>query len=358
MSLSVGIVGLPNVGKSTLFNALTKSKQANAANYPFCTIDPNVGVVEVPDERLRQLAEVSRSKKIVPTIVEFVDIAGLVAGASKGEGLGNKFLAHIREVDAILQVLRFFSDDNVINTQGRVDPKRDAEIINLELALADMATVEKRIDNLKEEAKNPSHKEARKQLEICGRIYSALETGKAVRTLNLTEDEKKFARSMNLLTIKPILYVLNTDETVLSGDLPDVESGSEQIHISAKIEAELADLTNEEASEYLKELGIKQSGLDKLISASYRLLELITFFTSGEPETRAWTVRKGTKAPQAAGVIHTDFIKGFIKADVVNWKDFVAVGGWGNVREKGKLRLEGKEYEVKDGDTIYFHVNT
>ncbi|MDD5589802.1 MAG: redox-regulated ATPase YchF [Candidatus Portnoybacteria bacterium] len=354
--LKVGIVGLPNVGKSTLFNALTKSKQANVANYPFCTIDPNVGVVEVPDERLARLAEISKSKKIVPTIVEFVDIAGLVAGASKGEGLGNKFLSHIREVDAIVQVLRVFTDSNIINTQGWVDPKKDAEIINLELALADLATVQKRLENLKSASKNPNDKESPKALAACEKIYAALETGKPARSVALEEDEKELIRDLNLLTIKPILYVLNTDEAVFE-QLPIIEEGAAQIEISARLEAELTELPENEAKEYLKSLNIQQTGLDKLISASYKLLGLITFLTSGEPETRAWTVKAGTKAPQAAGAIHTDFIKGFIKADVINWRDFLACGGWSRARESGKLRLEGKEYIVQDGDVIYFHVN-
>ncbi len=372
MSLSVGIVGLPNVGKSTLFNALTRSKQADAQNYPFCTINPNVGVVEVPDERLQKLAEVSKSKKIIPTIIEFVDIAGLVAGASKGEGLGNKFLSHIREVDAIVQVVRDFSDPNVVNTQNSVDPKRDSEIINIELALADLSTVQKRLEALKSAAKNPANKEAPRQLEVCEKIYETLEQGNPARSLNLADDEKELIRDLNLLTMKPILYVLNTDEKKVSENPPQPslkgggtgtpplggEGGDFIIQISAKLESELADLPENEAKEYLKSLGIEESGLDKLIKASYKILDLITFLTSGEPETRAWTVKNGAKAPQAAGVIHTDFIKGFIKADVVDWKDFISLGGWPRLKESGKMRLEGKEYVVKDGDVIFFHVNT
>jgi len=357
MSLSVGIVGLPNVGKSTLFNALTRSKQANVANYPFCTIDPNVGVVEVPDSHLAKLAEVSKSKKIIPTIIEFVDIAGLVAGASRGEGLGNKFLSHIREVDAIVQVVRAFSDTNIINVQGKVDPKSDAEIVNVELALADLATTQKRIESLKSDVKNPALKEASKQLEVYEKIYTALEQGKPVRSLNLSDDEKAIIRDLNLLTTKPVLYVLNTDENK-NAEVPIMEDDAEQIEISAKLESDLADLSENEAREYLKTLGIQETGLDKLIKASYKLLGLITFLTSGEPETRAWTVRQGTKAREAAGVIHTDFIKGFIKADVIGWQDFVSLGGWPHLKESGRMRLEGKEYIVQDGDVIYFHVST
>ncbi len=356
MSLSVGIVGLPNVGKSTLFNALTRSRQANVQNYPFCTIDPNVGVVEVPDERLKKIAEVSKSKKIIPTVIEFVDIAGLVAGASKGEGLGNKFLSHIREVDAIVQVVRSFSDANIINVQGKVDPKSDAEIVNVELALADLATIQKRIESLKSDVKNPALKEASKQLLVCEKIYTALEQGKPVRSLNLSDDEKALIRDLNLLTTKPVLYVLNTDENKNAG-VSIMEDGAEQIEISAKLESDLADLSENEAREYLKTIGIQETGLDKLIKASYKLLGLITFLTSAEPETRAWTVRKGTKAREAAGVIHTDFIKGFIKADVIGWQDFVSLGGWPHLKESGRMRLEGKEYIVQDGDVIYFHVN-
>jgi len=357
MALSVGIVGLPNVGKSTLFNALTRSKQANVQNYPFCTIDPNVGVVEVPDDRLEKLAEISKSKKTIPTIIEFVDIAGLVAGASKGEGLGNKFLSHIREVDAIVQVVRAFSDANVVNTQGKVDPKSDAEIINIELALADLATVQKRIEALQNAVKNPANKEALRQLEITEKICDAIKKGQLVRSLDLSDDEKELIRDLNLLTIKPVLYVLNADENKQS-EIPKIDPHSEQIEISAKLEAELADLPADEALEYLKSLGLQESGLDKLIKATYKLLNLITFLTSGEPETRAWTVRAGTKAREAAGVIHTDFIKGFIKADVISWQDFVTLGGWPHLKESGKMRLEGKEYVVHDGDVIYFHVST
>ncbi len=360
---------MPNVGKSTLFNALTRSKQANVQNYPFCTIDPNVGVVEVPDERLAKLAEVSKSKKIIPTVIEFLDIAGLVAGASKGEGLGNKFLAHIRETDAILQVVRGFSDSDVINTRGKVDPVSDAEVVNMELALADLATVQKRLDSLESAVRNPANKEAVKQFEVCQKIMAVLSQGQSVRSLNLSDDEKNMVRDLNLLTIKPILYVLNVDEDKAgpvakinkfdsAADATKFSEQAEQIEISAKLEAELADLPENEAREYLKTLGIQETGLDKLIKASYKLLGLVTFFTTAEPETRAWTVKQDTKAPQAAGVIHTDFIKGFIKADVVDWPDFVKFGGWSRIKETGKMRLEGKDYIVRDGDVIYFHVST
>jgi hypothetical protein len=358
MSLSVGIVGLPNVGKSTLFNALTRSKQADAQNYPFCTIDPNVGVVEVPDFRLQKLAEISHSKKVIPTAIEFIDIAGIVKGASEGEGLGNKFLSHIREVDAIVQVVRSFSDSNVIHVHNKVDPKEDAEVINLELALADLQTVSKRLDTTKRSAKGASAKEFEKQIELLDRVEKQLQAGKPARELEYNEDETILIKELQLLTMKPMLYVVNVDESSKTETLvPKVSESTPQIEISAKLEAELADLSPEEAKEYLKELGMSETGLDKLISASYKLLNLITFLTSGEPETRAWTVRRGAKAPESAGVIHTDFIKGFVKADVVNWEDFVSAGGWSKIKETGKMRLEGKEYVMQDGDVCYFHIN-
>lgn len=359
MSLSVGIVGLPNVGKSTLFNALTRSKQADAQNYPFCTIDPNVGVVEVPDFRLQKLAEISRSKKVIPTAIEFVDIAGLVKGASEGEGLGNKFLSHIREVDAIVQVVRAFSDSNVIHVHNKVDPHSDAEVINLELALADLQTISKRLDTTKRSAKGASAKEFEKQIELLERVEKQLQAGKPARELEYNEDEILLMKELQLLTMKPMLYVVNIDENLKSQMTNyKVSDSVPQIEISAKLEAELADLSSEEAKEYLQELGMTETGLDKLIFASYKLLNLITFLTSGEPETRAWTVHRGAKAPEAAGVIHTDFIKGFVKADVANWEDFISAGGWSKVKETGKMRLEGKEYVVKDGDVCYFHINS
>ena len=357
MSFSIGIVGLPNVGKSTLFNALTRSKQANAANYPFCTIDPNVGVVEVPDSRLAQLAAVSKSQKIIPTTIEFVDIAGLVKGASEGEGLGNKFLSHIREVDAIAQVVRAFSDENVIHVHNRVDPKDDAAIINTELALADLQTVEKRLENAKRMAKGAGAKEYQPQVETLEKINTHLQSGQPVRQLSFSDDEKELVKELHLLTMKPMLYVVNVDENKNKQPVATIDPSAAQIEISAKLEAELADLSPEEARQYLHELGVEQTGLDKLVVAGYKLLNLITYFTSGEPETRAWTVAAGSKAPEAAGVIHTDFVKGFVKADVVGWKDFVDVGGWSKLRESGKMRLEGKEYVVRDGDVCYFHIN-
>ncbi len=364
------------MGKSTLFNALTRSKQADAQNYPFCTIDPNVGVVEVPDFRLQKLSEISHSKKVIPTAIEFIDIAGIVKGASEGEGLGNKFLSHIREVDAIVQVVRSFSDSNVIHVHNKVDPKEDAEVINLELALADLQTVSKRLDTTKRSAKGASAKEFEKQIELLDRVEKQLQAGKPARELEYNEDETILIKELQLLTMKPMLYVVNVDEArtgssavipAASGNPVPIESSgfpiklgmtsAPQIEISAKLEAELADLSPEEAKEYLKELGMNETGLDKLISASYKLLNLITFLTSGEPETRAWTVRRGAKAPEAAGVIHTDFIKGFVKADVVGWEDFVSAGGWSKIKETGKMRLEGKEYVMQDGDVCYFHIN-
>ncbi|KKW33886.1 MAG: GTP-binding protein YchF [Parcubacteria group bacterium GW2011_GWA2_53_21] len=355
MSFSIGIVGLPNVGKSTLFNALTRSKQANVANYPFCTIDPNVGVVEVPDERLVKLSEVSKSKKIIPTVIEFVDIAGLVKGAAEGEGLGNKFLSHIREVSAIAQVVRAFTDNDVVHVHNRVDPKDDAAIINTELALADLQTVEKKLENAKRMMKGPGAKEYAPQAALFEHVYKKLEAAEPARELEYTETELEIMRNLHLLTMKPMLYVVNTDEGVKN--VEKISSAAEQIEVSAKLEAELADLSPAEAKQYLKDLGIEQTGLDKLIVSSYKLLNLVTFLTSGEPETRAWTVKANTKAPDAAGVIHTDFVKGFIKADVVNWEDFVAAGGWLKIRETGKMRLEGKDYIIKDGDLVYFHIN-
>ncbi len=359
MSCSIGIVGLPNVGKSTLFNALTRSKQANAANYPFCTIDPNVGVVEVPDERLQKLTQVSKSQKTIPTTIEFIDIAGIVKGASEGEGLGNKFLSHIREVDAIAQVVRAFSDENVIHVHNRVDPKDDAAIINTELALADLQTVEKRLKAARTSAKGAGAKEFQSQVDLFEKIFNHLQTGSPARQLEYTDDEIALVQELHLLTMKPMLYVVNNDEENKKTRKQEniIDETATQIQISAKLEAELADLSPEEARQYLHELGIEQTGLDKLIVAGYKLLNLITFLTSGEPETRAWTVKADTKAPEAAGVIHTDFVKGFVKADVVNWQDFVAAGGWSKLRETGKMRLEGKEYIIKDGDVCYFHIN-
>jgi hypothetical protein len=355
MSLSLGIVGLPNVGKSTLFNALTKSKQANVANYPFCTIDPNVGVVEVPDNRLRQLAGVSKSAKTIPAAIEFVDIAGLVKGAAEGAGLGNKFLSHILETDAILQVVRAFTDKNSMHVHDRVDPSDDADIINTELALADLETVKKRVEAVERTMKSGIKKEAEAEAALFRRVFAQLSEGKPVRNLPFTDEERLWVKELQLLTMKPMLYVVNVDET--QDSKPKTQDfDAPAIFVRAKLEAELAELSPEDAAAYMKEIGMTETGLDSLIRARYELLHLITYFTSGEPETRAWTVTRGAKAPEAAGVIHTDFIKGFIKADAVNWQDFVACGGWSGARDTGKLRLEGKEYVVKDGDVCFFHI--
>lgn len=353
MSLSIGIVGLPNVGKSTLFNLLTK-KGVEAANYPFCTIDPNVGVVKVPDFRLDKLAAISNPKRIIPTTIEFVDIAGLVAGASKGEGLGNKFLAHIRECDAICEVIRDFKDKNIIHVDGRIDPASDKETINTELILADLATIEKRLDKVKREAKS-GDKELINQARILEIIYNHLAAGRAVRELEFTEEDLPFVKSLTLLTIKPILYLLNIDETHTG----DVLSGTKDlvIKINVKLEEEIINLQEEDQAEYIKELGLEQSGLDKLIQSSYKLLGLDTFFTTGPDETRAWTIKHGTKAPQAAGEIHTDFIKGFVRAEVINWEKFVECGGEIKAKELGLVRTEGKEYVVADGDICNFLIN-
>lgn len=354
MPLSIGIVGLPNVGKSTLFNALTRSKQANAANYPFCTIEPNTGVVEVPDARLAQLAAISKSKKIVPTIIEFVDIAGLVRGASKGEGLGNKFLAHIREVDAIVQVVRSFSDPNVTHVHNKVDPNEDIAVIETELALADLEGAKKRLEQISKQLRSGADKKLLQQKEVLEAIVADLEQGCAVRDHARFAEFKELFRDLQLLTAKPQLIMINTDDG--APGIATLNTKSPVIFVSARLEAELADLSPEEAAAYLKELGVEQSGLDKLIVAGYKLLNLITFLTSGEPETRAWTVHAGATAPQAAGIIHTDFEKGFIRAEVVKWRDFVANDGWAGCKERGLMRLEGKEYVVQDGDVCYFHV--
>lgn len=354
MPLSIGIVGLPNVGKSTLFNILTK-KGVDASNYPFCTIEPNVGVVRVPDFRVEKLAEISKPAKTIYTTIEFVDIAGLVAGASKGEGLGNKFLAHIRECDAICEVVREFKDTNVIHVDGRVDPESDKETINLELILADLATIEKRLEKSRREAKS-GNKEIIFQNEISERIFKHLESGKAVRDLEFTEEEMVFVKSLCLLTIKPMIYLLNIDEGYGGENILKAEK-EEVIAVNVKLEEEIASLPEEEQAEYIKELGLEQSGLDKLIRGAYDILGLDTFFTTGPDETRAWTIKKGTKAPQAAGTIHTDFIKGFVRAEVISFDQFIAAGGDAKARELGTLRVEGKEYIVKDGDICNFLIN-
>ncbi|MCX7779269.1 MAG: redox-regulated ATPase YchF [Patescibacteria group bacterium] len=349
MGFSVGIVGLPNVGKSTLFKALTK-KQVEIANYPFTTIKENVGVVKVPDERLEKLAEVLKPKEIIPTHIEFIDIAGLVKGAHKGEGLGNQFLAKIREVDLICHLLRSFESKNVPHPSGEINPKSDLEVIDLELMMADLATLEKRLEKIKKEARS-GEKKAMKELEILEKIKEGLVKGVATRNLNLTPEEKEEIQDLNLLTIKPVIYVLNISEE----DISETKFGLGQaIPICAKLEAELAELSPEEEKEYLASYGLKRSQLDNLIVAAYQTLNLITFFTCQNQILQAWTIEKGTKAPEAAGKIHTDFAKGFIKAEVINWQDLVKVGSEHLAREKGLMRIEGKDYLVQDGDVIHF----
>lgn len=356
--LSIGIVGLPNVGKSTLFNALTSSKQADAQNYPFCTINPNIGTVEVPDDRLESLASTSKSIKKIPTAIEFVDIAGLVKGASEGEGLGNKFLSNIRNVDAIAHVVRSFTDKNVTHVHNKIDPKDDADIINLELMLADLQSVSKRLEKISKEAKGVKAKEMSGELSLLKRLEKHLETGKFAKQMEYTEDEKLIVEELHLITMKPMMYILNTDEENMDKEkeIPLYDHNSTVVSVSAKIEAEIAELPPEEIKEFMSELGMNRSGLDKIITAGYKLLDLITYFTSGEKESRAWTIKRGTPAQLAAGVIHTDFIKKFIKADITNCENFVKEGGWNGAKEKGKMQLVGKEYIVKDGDVCYFHI--
>ena len=361
--MKLGIVGLPNVGKSTLFNSLTKAG-AESANYPFCTIDPNVGIVPVPDERLKLLGDFYQSKKVTPAVIEFVDIAGLVKGASKGEGLGNQFLANIREVDAIVHVVRCFEDTNVIHVDGSIDPVRDIETINLELIFSDLEILERRIAKTTKTAR--MDKTAAKELELQKRIKDHLEAGKPAITLEVEdEDEKIWMSEYNLLTAKPVIFAANVAEDELADDAasnPHVqavrelakEQNSGVFVICAQIEQEIAELDEDEKKMFLEDLGIQESGLEKLIKASYELLGLMSFLTAGEDETRAWTIKIGTKAPQAAGKIHTDFERGFIKAEVVNYKDLLDCGSYAGAREKGLVRMEGKEYIVKDGDVILF----
>lgn len=354
MSFSIGIIGLPNVGKSTLFKALTK-KQVDTSNYPFCTIDPNVGVVNVPDERLDALAKISQSEKVLPTTIEFVDIAGLVKNAHQGEGLGNQFLSNIREVDAICQVVRDFHNPDITHVQGKIDPKNDIEIINLELIMADLSTVTKRISDVQGKA-HSGDKEAAQLLEIYAKIKNSLDENLPASTVKLNPEKQKLTSDLNLLTAKPMLYVLNIDENdIKEKSKLMINDQYSMINISAKIESELVELPPNEQKEYLAELGLKQSGLDRLITASYQLLNLITYFTSGPKETRAWTITENTKAPQAAGKIHTDFEEGFIKAEVTGWQDFVNSNGEHHAKEKGLMHLEGKNYLVQDGDICLFH---
>ena len=366
IKMKLGIVGLPNVGKSTLFNSLTKAG-AESANYPFCTIDPNVGVVPVPDKRLKLLGDLYHSKKVTPAVIEFVDIAGLVKGASKGEGLGNQFLANIREVDAIVHVVRCFEDENVIHVEGSVDPLRDIETINLELIFSDLEILERRIAKTARSAMND--KSLAKELDVLRELKVILEDGKLACTYeNEDEDVMAFVNSLNLLTCKPVIFAANVGEEDLADDGASnshvaavrefaAENGSEVFIISAQIEQEIAELDDDEKQEYLEALGLSESGLDKLIAASYRLLGLISYLTSGEDETRAWTIKVGTKAPQAAGKIHSDFERGFIRAEVVNYQDLLDCGTYAKAKEKGLVGLEGKDYVVKDGDVILFRFN-
>lgn len=356
--LNVGIVGLPNVGKSTLFTALTK-KQVDCANFPFCTIEPNVGIVEVPDERIDVLARMSVSEKVIPTAIEFVDIAGLVKGAHKGEGLGNKFLANIRETDMIAHVVRAFVDPNITHVDGDVDPARDVEVIELELAMADLVTVEKMLDGVKGKMKAGKNPDLAMQASALEKVHAVLLAGKLARNVELTDEEAEFIRGLQLLTSKPILYVVNVDEASAADPnwVSPLGPGRLAIPISVKIEAEIAGLSTDDAKTFLADLGMQESGLDRVIKKCYELLNLITYLTTGEKETRAWTIERGTKAPQAAGKIHSDFEKNFIRAEVIAYQDFVKFGSEAGARDNGKLRIEGKEYVMQDGDVCHFRVN-